>query len=123
MTSHLLRDRIPAKLACLVLFAGTGAALGDDGLMITINNDTSDNLLVTAYDRSTNPPQQVLSGRAIYGNASFVVSISADQAGQGSLSWTAVTADRDMRKCGHQTERGLNAGDTVRVRADGECSN
>ncbi len=109
-------------LAYLLLFFRSAAVLGGDGLMITINNDSSDNLLVTVYDRSTTPPQQVISRTAIYGNASISVSISADSSGHGHLSWTAMTIDHDMRKCGHSDKANLNDGDTVNVHADSDCN-
>jgi hypothetical protein len=113
-------DRMIFALACLSL--SIPAALGADGLMITINNDSSDNLFVTVYDQSSSPPQQVLSHTAIYGNASISVSIAADGSGHGHLSWTAMTIDHHMRKCGHDKKSHLNDGDTVKVHADGDCA-
>src|ERR1700722_12263262 len=114
-------DRIFA-LACLALSLSIPAALAADGLMITISNDGSDALFVTIYDRSSSPPQQVLSHTALYGNASMSVSIAADSSGHGHLSWTAVTIDRHMRKCGHNEKSHLNDGDTVNVHANGDCT-
>jgi hypothetical protein len=114
-------DRIILAIACLPLSFSVPAALAD-GLMITINNDSSDNLFVTVFDRSSSPPQQVLSHTAVYGNASISVSIAADKSGRGHLSWTAMTIDRDMRKCGHNEKSNLNDGDTVTVHADGGCA-
>lgn len=115
-------DRTISTLACLALSFGVPAALGADGLMITINNDSSDNLFVTVYDRSLSPPQRVLSHTALYGNASITVSIAANRSGHGHLSWTAMTIDHDMRKCGHNERSHLNDGDTVNVHADGNCA-
>jgi hypothetical protein len=109
-------------LAYLLLSLGSAAVFGGDNLMITINNDSSDGLLVTVYDRTTNPPQLVLSRSAIYGNASISVSISADSSGQGHLSWTAMTVDHDMRMCGDNDKSNLNDGDTVNVHADNDCA-
>jgi len=99
----------------------SSASGGDDVLTITINNNTSDNLLVTVYDQNTRPAQQVLSSTAIYGNASMTVSISPDGSGMGHLSWTAMTIDHDMRQCGHNDKAGMSDGDTVNVRADSDC--
>jgi len=89
--------------------------------MITLLNDSSDSLLVTVYDKGIQPPQPLISDREIYGNASMTVSISAGRQGRGHLSWTAVTADRNMRKCGQGDNLHLNDGDTVTVHADGDC--
>ncbi len=105
----------------LALWLCSSAVGGDDVLMITVNNDSSDNLLVTVYDQNTSPPQRVLSTTAIYSNASISVSISPDGTGMGHLSWTAMTMDRDMRRCGHGDKSNLNDGDTVNVHADSDC--
>jgi hypothetical protein len=99
----------------------SSASVGDDILTITINNNTSDNLLVTVYDQNTSPAQRVLSTTPIYGNASIAVAISPDGAGKGHLSWTAMTIDHDMRQCGHNDKAGLNDGDIVNVQADSDC--
>jgi hypothetical protein len=114
-------NRLTMALAYLLFSLGSAAVFGGDSLMITINNDSSDNLLVTVYDQTTNPPQLVLSRNAIYGNASISVSITTDSSGQGHLSWTAMTADHDMRMCGHNDRPNLNDGDTVNVHADNDC--
>jgi len=114
--------RLTIALACLLFAFRSPAVLGGDGLMITINNDSSDNLLVTVYDRSTTPPQRVDSRTPIYGNASISVSITADSSGHGHLSWTAMTIDHDMRMCGHSDKANLNDGDTVNVHADSDCA-
>ena len=115
-------DRMIFALAGLLLSLSIPAALAADGLMITINNDSSDNLFITVYDRSSSPPRQVLSHTALYGNASMPVSIAADRFGHGHLSWTAITIDRDMRMCGHGEKADVNDSDTVKVHADGECA-
>jgi hypothetical protein len=115
-------DRIIFAMICLPMSLSIPAALSADGVMITINNDSSDNLFVTVYDRSLSPPQQVLSHTRLYGNASISVSITADKSGHGHLSWTAMTIDRDMRKCGHHEKSNLNDGDTVNVHADSDCA-
>jgi hypothetical protein len=107
--------------ACGVFLFGSTAVLGDGGLTITLQNDSSDNVLVTLYDQGTEPPQKLLSNRALYGNASMTVAISAGRQGHGHVSWTAVTADKNMRKCGQDENRHLNDGDTVTVRADSDC--
>jgi hypothetical protein len=109
-------------LACLLLFlAGTAAPAGD-GLTITLNNNTTANLIVSVYDLNPQPPQKILSGEVINGFASIKISISSDDSGRGHLSWTARTVDRDMRRCGHHDKPRLNDGDTVHVYANGECA-
>ena len=113
--------RLTITLAPLWFGLSSVSAFGE-GLTITISNDTSDNINVTAYDRNTNPPQMVLASRRIYGSASLTVSIGADSFGQGHLSWTATTIDRDTHMCGHNDKPSLNDGDTVNVQADSDCA-
>jgi len=98
------------------------AALGDNGMTIIINNNTTKNLLVTVYDLNANPPQKVASSATLNGFASISVMVSADDSGQGHVSWTATTVDRDMRMCGNHDNPGVNDGDTVRVFADSSCT-
>ncbi|HME39281.1 MAG TPA: hypothetical protein VKG63_09995 [Steroidobacteraceae bacterium] len=115
-------NRVTGALACGFFCMSSTAVFGGGVLTITIVNDSTDSLLVTVYDQNSNPPQQVLSGAALNGSASQSVSISADDSGRGHLSWKAMTADPDMRQCGHKDKPNLNDGDTVRVHADGDCS-
>lgn len=104
-----------------VIGLASTSAVGGEGVMVIISNDTTDNIYVTAYDENVNPAQVVLSRQPIYGSASFPVTITADAAGRGHLSWTATTVDRDMRKCGRKDRPNLNDGDTVHVHADADC--
>ena len=106
---------------CVAFFLGSTAVLSDGGLKITLLNDSSDNVLVSAYDRGIQPPQLLVSDREIYGNASMTVSIAAGRQGRGHLSWTAVTVDRDMLMCGQDDNPHLNDGDMVKVHADADC--
>ena len=115
-----MRIGIRAALFLSTLLA-TAQALADN-LTITINNDTTSNLLVTVYDMNAQPALKVLSSIPINGNASITVSISPDASDQGHLAWTATTVDRDMRSCGHGEKSSLNDGDSVRVQADSDCS-
>ena len=108
-------------LTALFIALASTSAIGGEGLMVTIMNDTTDNIYVTAYDENVNPAQIVLSRQPIYGSASFPVTISADAAGKGHLSWTATTVDRDMRRCGRRDRANLNDGDFVHVHADSDC--
>jgi hypothetical protein len=108
-------------IACLPISVGSVTAADGEGLSITISNDSTDNVLLTAYDRNAKPAQLVLSGQPLYGFASIVISISANAAGLGHLSWTARTIDPDMPACGHGNAAPLHDGDTVNVHADSHC--
>jgi hypothetical protein len=107
-----------------ILSLGSLSVFGqtDGGITLTINNNTSDNLLVTIYDLGVSPRQTILSNRAIYGNASITVSISEGASGSGHVLWTAMSQDSDMRMCGHEDKTNLKNGDVVSVYADGDCS-
>jgi hypothetical protein len=109
------------KLAGLLFLSASTSVFGGDGLNITIDNGTTNNLIVTIYDRNLIPTQKIIVNQLINGNASISVSVSADDSGQGYVSWTARTVDSDMRQCGRHEKSGLNDGDTVEVYADTDC--
>ncbi len=109
------------KLFQLLLIVMTASAFAGDGLSITINNNTTDNLLVTVYDLNASPVTRVISDQTINGFASLTVTIEADDSGAGHLSWTATTAGQDMRRCGRRDKPNLNDGDTVNVYTDSDC--
>jgi P pilus assembly chaperone PapD len=113
--------RVVAGLA--VAFAATvsATAVGDGGVNVTINNNTTKNLSVTALDLNANPPTRVLSSETINGFASLTIQISADASGEGHLSWTATTTGKHMRECGHHEKAGLRDGDTVNISVNAEC--
>jgi hypothetical protein len=111
-----------ALLACIALSCTQTTVLGQGTVTIHVLNDTTDNLEVTLYDRNLRRHQMIISGQVIYGNASIATTISADSTGQGHVSWKAMSTDRDMRKCGHHENAGLNNGDTIHVWANGSCS-
>jgi hypothetical protein len=121
--SHLYRRALSrALLACLVLSCVQTSVLGQGTVTIHVLNDTTDNLEVTLYDRNLRRHQMIFSGQIIYGNASIATTVSADSSGQGHVYWKAMSTDRDMRKCAHHENTGLNNGDTIHVWANGSCS-
>jgi hypothetical protein len=98
------------------------SAFAQQGLTVHLANDTTDNLIVTLYDRNVRRHQRVLSSEVINGNASIAITITADASGRGHVAWTATTVDRDMRRCGHQDKPGVNDGGTVHVYAHDRCA-
>jgi hypothetical protein len=118
MLTHRRRGILCAGALLLVC---SGQLLADGGLSLTLQNDSSDNLLVSVYDQNTQPPSAVLANREIYGNASLSITLTAGNGGHGHLSWTAVTVSTDARRCGHGEARHLNDGDTVNVHTVGGC--
>ena len=118
-----MRSLIGLIALILICIPNSAAVHAGDGLTITINNDSSDNILVTILDQGGQPPpRKVLTSTPLYGSASLTVTISAGAHGRGHLSWTAVSMDPDMRMCGRGDSPHLNDGDTVAVHADGDCS-
>jgi hypothetical protein len=116
-------NRRTVALVSLFLSLGSLSVFGQAGtITLTINNNTSDPLLVSVYDMGASPRQQLLANRAIYGNASVTVSVTQDDSGKGHVQWTAMNQDPDMRMCGHDDKTDLNDGDTVNVYTDGDCS-
>jgi hypothetical protein len=107
-------------MGLMVLVCGA-AALADNGMTITISNDTSRDLVVTIYDLNASPGSRVLSGERISSFATIKVTIAQDASGRGHLRWTATSGGRDDRTCGQRDKPGLNDGDTVHVRADSPC--
>jgi hypothetical protein len=121
--SHFYRRAASrALLACIVLTCAQTAVLGQGTVTIHVLNDTPDNLELTLYDRNLRRHQMIFSGQIIYGNASISTTVSADSSGQGRVYWKALSTDRDIRKCGHHENTGLNNGDTIHVSANGSCS-
>ncbi len=107
---------------CLPLAVLSSAAVGGlNGVDVKITNDGTEDVVVTVYDTSTQPSSVVLSHERINGFTAVPVSLTADEAGRGNLSWTAVSADPNSRKCGHETKSGLSDSAAVNVHADSEC--
>jgi hypothetical protein len=104
----------------LTLISASGFA--DSGINVIIDNDTTKELRVNVYDLNTYPTLRVVSSQTINSFASIYVTITADDFGQGDLSWTATTVDQSMRMCGRHDRVHVNDGDTVGVSARSECA-
>jgi hypothetical protein len=115
-------NRLTWTLIHGLLLLSCASAFGDGAVTITIDNNTTKNLLVTVYDLNARPAQRVLSSATINSFASVTVMIAADDSGQVHLSWTATSGDRSMRTCGHRDKPGLDNGDKVHVYANSECA-
>lgn len=116
-----MRSRAKALLilSCLpLLMAGT--ALAGEGVDVKITNDGTQDIVVTVYDTSTSPRQVVVTNARINGFASLPVSLNADASGRANLSWTAISTDREFRKCGHDDTVVANSA-SVNVHADSSC--
>jgi hypothetical protein len=120
--AYKARMRMPARLALLAMAALCGSEALADNVIVTINNGSTNSLLVTVYDMNASPPVKVMSNSLINGNASLTVLLTVDSYGQGHLSWTAATRDSDMRSCGKGEKQGLNNEDSVTVDASSSCS-
>jgi hypothetical protein len=111
-------------LSCLPLLLVSAAAVGGlNGVDVVINNDSTDDVMVTVYDTSTHPSSMILASERINGFTRIPVSLSLDENGRGNVAWTAVSVDPRSRRCGHATNTGLMDSQAVNVHADSECSN
>jgi hypothetical protein len=96
-------------------------ALGGEGIQLSIKNDGTDDILVTVYDMTVGPQAIVLSHARISGFATVPLSVAPDATGRGNVSWSAVTATENGRKCGHADHVGLHDSASVTVHADSDC--
>jgi hypothetical protein len=108
-----------AILSSALLLAHT--ARGAEGVSVTITNDSTEDILVTVYDTSTNPKRTVLAGARITGFTSVPVSLTANASGKATLSWSATNVDPEFPKCGH-ADAAVDDADSVSVHADSECA-
>ena len=112
----------PAVIFGLLLTLSAGAtAIGDDMVAIKINNDGTDDILVTVYDMNAEPPGAVIVRQRISGFAWIPVSATAGRAGFGHVRWTATSTDAGLHRCGRRDTRGLVQDDSVPVFADSPC--
>jgi hypothetical protein len=120
-------SRIKAMLIKAVLILSTvplllaGTALRGEGVAVTITNDGAEDILVTVYDRSTNPQRVVLNSVRVNGFTSVPISLVADPTGKANLSWTAVSAESLSPKCGHGDTVVSNPS-SVNVHVESGCS-
>jgi len=108
-------------LGITTLLVGRGA-IGGDGVDVNIINDGTDDIVVTVYDMTIGPNAVVLAHARINGFTTVPVSVAPDGAGHANLSWTAVTADSNGRKCGHAEDLGLRDASSLNVYADATCN-
>lgn len=97
------------------------AALGGDGISLTVTNDGIVDIYVTVYDISVKPKATVLSHQRINGFASAPISVTADGGGRGNVSWSAVSVDKSDRHCGHGRRSGLSGDANINVHVDSFC--
>jgi hypothetical protein len=109
-------------LGALLAVLASATALGDDTVSIMINNDGSDDIIVTVYDMNAEPPAPVILSQRINGFAWIPASVTASAAGTGHVRWTAIIAEPHFQhRCGHHEVRGLVDDDSVRISADSLC--
>ncbi|HEX3396385.1 MAG TPA: hypothetical protein VHS76_06755 [Steroidobacteraceae bacterium] len=99
------------------------AALGGDGVNLTVTNDGIRDVFVTVHDLSSTSSLTVVDHQRLNGFTSIPVSVSADGTGRANVSWTAITVDNHQQQCGHATKNGLADGASVNVHVDSDCSN
>ena len=105
-----------------LLLVSAAAVGGLNGVDVVINNDSTDDVMVTVYDTSTHPTSVVLASERINGFTHIPVALSLDESGRGNVAWTAVSVDPRSRRCGHAENTGLTDSQAVNVHVDSECS-
>jgi len=105
--------------ASLLLVGAAAAAAGR--VAITITNNGPDDVFVTVHDVNAHPHTKVLAAQRINGFASVPISVTANAAGAGHVSWTAATADPNVHKCGHGNKSALVNDNSVHVYAHSNC--
>jgi hypothetical protein len=96
-------------------------ALGGEGVSLNVTNDGTEDIVVTVYDTTLGPNAVVLSHVRINGFTTIPLSVAPDATGRANISWTAISADSNDRKCGHADNVGLGDSSSVTVRADSSC--
>lgn len=106
----------------LVALIGISQAVwADDGVSITITNDSSDSVIVTVYDLNTTPRRTVVNSQRIDSFASVLISVASGDDGLGAVTWKARSPDSLNPRCGRGEKRSLDDDDVVNVHADSEC--
>ena|SRR5271155_4710253 len=99
-----------AAFVCSILSLGCYSVFGQEGggINLTINNDTSDNLLVTIYDMGVSPRQTILSNRVL---AQQSVGVLVGAPLPGTAGVTEVVAERGTpsRPLPPRSSRGLSS--------------
>jgi hypothetical protein len=96
-------------------------ARGGEPVQINVINDSTDDVLVTVRDMNTRRHTKVLDAQRISGFASVPVSVAAGAGGTAHVSWTTVSANPDVHRCGHGDKSALANFDSVRVVAQSTC--
>src|SRR5882757_530357 len=101
------RVRMRSRMKTLLVMSAlpllwAGAVLRGEGIAVTVTNDGAEDLLVTVYDKSTNPQRVVLNHARLNGFTSVPITMVGDGAGKANLSWTAISAESSTPKCGHE---------------------
>ena len=116
MRSLIMLTALLASIACL-----RAADIGNSGVGIRLLNGDTDSVFVTLVDLNAQPPQRIVSGDVINGNAYLDLSVTPDSTGHGRGAWTATTVDRDMRRCGHRVVTDVKDGAAIRIHARRRC--
>lgn len=93
-------------------------ALADDTFNVNISNGEMAMLLLTVTDMNYPTPKTVYNG-SINDGQEISVYINGQSGGNGHITWTAQTADR--QKCGNGEETSLSSGNNVKVSTPSSC--
>jgi hypothetical protein len=115
---QFLAVKLLAVTSFAALLAG-GAALGADGINLTITNDGTEDVYVSIYDAKTKAP--IIEHQRLNGFSSLPVSANPDSHGLADITWRAISVDNRERLCGRGKLSGLDNDAVVNVHADSSC--
>jgi hypothetical protein len=108
-------------LGALPLLLVGASAVGSDGVEVNITNDGTEDIEVTVYDLNVGPNAVILSHARINGFTKVPVTVAPGETGMANLSWRAVTADANNRKCGRADGVRVSDSSLLKVHADSSC--
>jgi hypothetical protein len=100
---------------------GAAALGGGEGVEVNITNDGTEDIVVTVYDLNVGPNAAILSHARINGFTTVPVTVAPGATGMAKLSWRAVTADSNGRKCGRGDQVSVADSSALNVHADSSC--
>jgi hypothetical protein len=112
---------LPSLAGASALVLLSAVAAGNDGVQVRITNESTQDVIVTVYDMSTRPERVLIENARISGFASMPLEAAGDGSGRATLSWTAVNADSEARRCGEGDGVRVTNAAAVEVSADSSC--
>ncbi len=111
--------RVSARVLGAIPLLLVGAALGQDGINLSIVNDGIADIYVTVSDENLHTP--IIAHQRLNGFDQLPITATADDKGRANITWKAISVDSRERHCGSGGSTGLQNSATVNVHADSSC--